>query len=61
MEIKRLVEEKDIKKLLAREARTVTHVYPWTDKEGHNHLQFWGWEIVLLKDGTYFLSDTSGG
>lgn len=24
-------------------------------------LQFWGWEIVLLPDGHYFINDTSGG
>lgn len=24
-------------------------------------LQFCGWEIVLLSDGTYFINDTSGG
>ena len=23
-------------------------------------LQFWGWEIVLLKSGNYFANDTSG-
>lgn len=25
------------------------------------HLQFCGWEIVLLPDGNYFINDTSGG
>lgn len=24
-------------------------------------LQFCGWELVLLRDGTYFTNDTSGG
>ncbi|MFA9239466.1 MAG: hypothetical protein ACEQSQ_06195 [Candidatus Paceibacteria bacterium] len=24
-------------------------------------LQFWGWEIVLSKDGRYYINDTSGG
>jgi len=24
-------------------------------------LQFWGWELVLLENGTYFINDTSGG
>ena len=24
-------------------------------------LQFLGWELVLLKDGTYYINDTSGG
>ena len=24
-------------------------------------IQFWGWEIVLMKDGTYFLNATDGG
>ena len=24
-------------------------------------LQFLGWELVLLKDGTYYINDTTGG
>ena len=24
-------------------------------------LQFWGWELVILKSGDYFPNDTSGG
>jgi hypothetical protein len=24
-------------------------------------LQFLGWELVLLKDGTYYINDTAGG
>lgn len=32
-----------------------------TVKEDTVALQFWGWELILLKDGTYFINDTSGG
>lgn len=24
-------------------------------------LQFWGWEIVLLPNGKYYINDTTGG
>ena len=30
-------------------------------KKDRIHLQFWGWAIVLLKDGSWFFEDTSGG
>jgi hypothetical protein len=35
-----------------------THAYI---KEESIHLQFHGWELVLLKDGTYTWNSTSGG
>lgn len=30
-------------------------------KENLIRLQFLGWELVLLKNGTYYINDTSGG
>lgn len=34
----------------------------YEDDDTHDiHLQFWGWEIVLMADGRWFWSDTSGG
>ncbi len=30
-------------------------------KKNSVKLQFLGWELVLLKDGTYYINDTSGG
>lgn len=35
-----------------------SHVYI---KENSVKLQFLGWELVLLKDGKYYINDTSGG
>ncbi len=35
-----------------------SHVYV---EEKTVKLQFLGWELVLLKDGTYYINDTSGG
>ena len=29
-------------------------------KENSVKLQFLGWELVLLKDGTYYINDTTG-
>jgi hypothetical protein len=37
-------------------AHTVFYEFP--DKV---EIQFWGWAVVLLKDGTWFVTDTSGG
>lgn len=34
---------------------------PYKDKENTVAIQFCGWEVILNKDGTYFLSDTTGG
>lgn len=30
-------------------------------KGGQAHLQFKGWVLILLDDGTWFIKDTSGG
>lgn len=33
----------------------------FTNTQNGTHLQFHGWEIVLCKDGHYYINDTSGG
>ncbi len=50
--------EKDIFSIAYRDKGIITHVAQNND---HIQLQFHGWELVLLKDGNYFINDTSGG
>ena len=35
--------------------------YVRIDEKGDGHIQFWGCELVLTKDGQWFMNDTSGG
>lgn len=37
-----------------------THIL-YDNKDGSKSIQLWGFEVILLKDGTYILNDTSGG
>lgn len=37
------------------------HITPINTSDNSIHLQFHGWELVLLKGGTYYINDTSGG
>jgi hypothetical protein len=35
--------------------------YSFRFTEDSAHIQFWGCEVVLTKDGKWFMNDTSGG
>jgi hypothetical protein len=37
------------------------HCSVTNNNENNVKLQFCGWELVLLPDGTYYINDTSGG
>mgnify|MGYP003576921839 CR=1 FL=1 len=49
----------EVRKLLRKE--TVRGYRPILHNEDRVMLLFWGWEIVLNDDGTWYWSDTTGG
>lgn len=48
------------KTMLGYEPTWPIGVHPFV-QDDRVSLQFWGWEIILLPNGSYYINDTSGG